>query len=139
MTSLGPLASLADHLPARGRTARAFGLLVVLFGAIAGAAALVGAPTAGVGLFLLRAAMAIVGFLLFSLIVLLQWRRQVDFKNRTLASGEIPRFWRLFLLPYRRADIERMAAAGRLAELMTLSMLLIMAAGLLIAVVLPKT
>lgn len=139
MTSLGPMASLAANLPARGRTARAFLVLVLIFVAIVGGAALVGTPTAGPGLLLLRISMAVVAFMMFALLVLLQWRRLVDFKTKTLSPPDrIPSLWRLFLMPYRRADVERMATEGRLAELMTLSMLIIIAAGLLIAVVVPK-
>lgn len=135
--TLGRMAALATRFPERGRTLLGFLLLAVLFALVVIIGKLVERSAPGL-LFLIQIAMAMLGVLMFSLIILVQWRRVVDFAFRLgRLPGRMPGMWRVFLLPYPRRDVDVMIERGRLAELLTLPVVLIISLGLLLAVILP--
>ena len=113
-------------------------ILAVLLAAAYGWARIFGQAATPASLALV-AALGLTAYALFVLAVLAGFRRVVRLKEQQASTrGRIPAVWRVTLLwPYRRRDIDRMAAEGRLAELMTLSFILVTLAGLSIAVALP--
>ncbi|MDE1150585.1 MAG: hypothetical protein PW843_28890 [Azospirillaceae bacterium] len=138
---MGFPASVAARLPPRGRTARVFLGLLATLAILLSIAAIGGKSMSPVFAVPLVTAMAIIGFMIFALVGLLQWRQVANNWNRRAGADgrnpdSIPGLWRLFLAPYRRSDIAHMVATGRLAELMALSTLAIVLLGfLLIAII----
>ncbi|MEA1673576.1 hypothetical protein [Nitrospirillum sp. BR 11163] len=136
----GTLASLALLLPAPGHMGRAFLALAVAIAGTASVAAGVGKTPGTVVTVMVIGVLALAGFLMLGLVMLAQWRvlanRLAAARPMPLALHDVPLTWRLFLLPYRPEDTSRLVAAGRLADLMTLSMMLMMAFGLLLGAVL---
>jgi len=87
---------------------------------------------------LLVGGLAVSFYCLFVLWNLVAMRRLIRFRDRNLQSQrKIPVLWFPLLWPYRKEDIERIDAQGRLAELMTFTFILISVVGLTLAVVLP--
>jgi hypothetical protein len=85
--------------------------------------------------------LAVTAYALFVLQMLLGFRWITRMNTwRSPENGNVPLIWRIALLwPYRRRDIDRMAQDGRLAELMTFTVVLITIIGLAIAVAVPRT
>ncbi|MEA1649090.1 hypothetical protein UAJ10_08660 [Nitrospirillum sp. BR 11164] len=82
----------------------------------------------------LLAAAGVAALSLFLMVGLLQWRATIKaWVARTGGTGALPGLWRLFLAPYPKADVDHMAATGRLPELMAFSMIMIIVSGLVIA------
>ncbi|TWB64104.1 hypothetical protein FBZ87_1262 [Nitrospirillum amazonense] len=132
--TLGLLASLAARLPDRERTPKAFLALFGLLGVCLALLALGGKSMSMVLAAPLLAAAGVAALSLFFMVGLLQWRSTIKaWMARTGGSGEFPGLWRLFLAPYRKADVDHMAATGRLPELMAFSMIMIIVSGLVIA------
>lgn len=133
---LGPFAALAAKLPERGRTLHAFLVLGCLFALVVVFGKLL-EKGGGAGMVLIQGAMLLLGLMMFWLLCLTQWRRVVDFAYKIgKLPDHIPGVWRMFLLPYPKADVDEMMRRGRLAELLTLPAIFIMFFGLLLAVML---
>jgi len=138
------LSHIAALLPREGRTGRVAlilaGTWAVLLAVAHGWAAQMGEAETPVS-WLLVGALGLLLYALFVLAILAGFRRVVRQRDRLSdGKGPIPLIWRITLLwPYRRQDIDRMAAEGRLAELMTFAFVLISVIGLTLAVTLPHT
>lgn len=135
-TRLGLLARFADQLPQRGRMGRTALVIAALLAAVVLISKLV-EDSAGPALVYVQAGMIVLGLMLFGLAVLMQWRFVVG-RAGIERHEQIPGLWRLFLLPYGKNDVAYMLARGRLAELMTLSVMAIVCLGLVLAITLPR-
>ncbi|WP_029011795.1 hypothetical protein [Niveispirillum irakense] len=126
----GKMARLAARLPRRGRMIPAFLLLILALLGVSGLGWMLEAHVGGFITRLLITIMAFIGFLIFCLLGLMQWRPIGD-RLATLerVPEDLPGIWRMALLPYGRNDIETMRARGRLTELLILPFLIIVFIG----------
>lgn len=137
-------AALAALLPRRGRTGRiALGLIAVLAALLAATYGWVqrhGQAETPFSLGLVGGlGLCVYGLFVLQVLAGFRWLIRVN-EGQTGRMGDVPLTWRLSLLwLYRRRDVARMAGEGRLAELMTFSIVVITIVGLSLAVILPHT
>ncbi|WP_156513434.1 hypothetical protein [Bordetella ansorpii] len=140
-TMLPGFTKLAMLLPREGRTLRAFLWVFAAFGVLLLLTWLYVQAYGQSETFVSWILVGGLGITFYCMLVL--WglvavRRLVRFRARSPQTrGKVPAGWSLLLWPYRKGDIERIDAAGRLAELMTFTFVLISVVGLALAVVLP--